>query len=149
MIPQWGKGCTVRNCDDAPIESVSLGEESPQSQTTTPKKTTDPSSRTRTSSGGMDTIHAMVTKDCSAPESSLKLAKGHARGCFSRPSMPGIVTVGPKNRSPGQLPLFCHHSPVKLREIRGNQMNSRTAQVIGWQEDLFKFLALAEALRSV
>jgi hypothetical protein len=62
---------------------------------------------------------------------------------------PGIVTVGSKNRQPNQLSLFCHHSPVKQREIRGNQMKSRTVQVVGWQEDLFKFLALAKALSSV
>ena len=37
---------------------------------------------------------------------------------------------------PSQLPLFYHHNPVILREIRGNQMKSRTVQVIGWQEDM-------------
>ena len=59
------------------------------------------------------------------------------------------MTVTPKNRQPAQLPLFCHHSRGKPREIRGNQMKSKKVQVVGWQEDLFKFLALAEALSSV
>jgi hypothetical protein len=36
-----------------------------------------------------------------------------------------------------------------MSEIKGTQVKSKTVQVIGWKEDLFNFLALAEALRSV
>ena len=64
-------------------------------------------------------------------------------------STPGMVTGGPKNGQPPKLSLFCHHSPVKLREIRGNQVISKTVQVVGWQEDVLYLLAPAEGAESV
>lgn len=61
----------------------------------------------------------------------------------------GIVTVGPKKQEPAKLALLCHYSLVKLGEIEGNQVRSKTVQVIGQQEDLLYFLALVEATESV
>jgi hypothetical protein len=60
-----------------------------------------------------------------------------------------IVTVGPENGQSVKVSQFCHQSPVKLREIRGNQVMLKTVQVIGWQEDSLYFLALADAAKSV
>ena len=57
------------------------------------------------------------------------------------------VTVDPENGLSTELSQFCHHSLVKLREIGGTQVGSKTVQMIGWQEDLLNFLALAEAPR--
>ena len=57
------------------------------------------------------------------------------------------MTVDPKRGLSTELSLFCHHSLVKLREIGGTQVGPKTVQVIGWQEDLSNFLALAEAPR--
>jgi hypothetical protein len=60
-----------------------------------------------------------------------------------------VVTVHTCQRQSAKVSLFCHYSPVKMSEIKGTQVKSKTVQVIGWQEDLFNFLALAEGLRSV
>ena len=60
-----------------------------------------------------------------------------------------IVTVVSTKRPAAQVPLFCHYRPVKLSEIRGNQVRSKTAQVLGWQEDLLWIVDLAETAESV
>ena len=60
-----------------------------------------------------------------------------------------IVTVVTNDELPSKLSLFCHHRPVKLSEVRGNQVRSKTSQVLGWKEDLFWIVELARTAETV
>jgi hypothetical protein len=60
-----------------------------------------------------------------------------------------VVTVLRRKGQSTKVSRFCHYSPVKMSEIRGNQVRSKTVQVLGWKEDLLWIVDLAKTAESV